>query len=338
VFGSTVLEVAVGVVFVYLSLSLVCTAANELIASLVAWRGRNLATGIRNLLNYRDNEELFRGIYSHALFQSLYRDRSKLPSYIPPRTFALALLDRVVPAGSAARNSLDGMRGAVREAAAQKVIDKQVSDTLLVLIDDAENAIKETVTDVGKARTAFSLVQERVETWFNDSMERVAGWYKRKTQALTFALALVFTFALNVDSIMITKRLSSDTTLRAAVIGAAEKSAQPPSAVVVAPASEAPAPGPTTGQEGVEARTTAAYQAIVKNQTALQSLGLPLGWADRQNWPQGKGWPLYWDWLSKVMGLLVTAGAASLGAPFWFDMLSKVVSVRSAGEKPKSSG
>jgi hypothetical protein len=169
-------------------------------------------------------------------------------------------------------------------------------------------------------------------------MERVAGWYKRKTQALTFALALVFTFALNVDSIMITKRLSSDTTLRAAVIGAAEKSAQPPSAVVVAPASEAPAPGPTTGQEGVEARTTAAYQAIVKNQTALQSLGLPLGWADRQNWPQGKGWPLYWDWLSKVMGLLVTAGAASLGAPFWFDMLSKVVSVRSAGEKPKSSG
>ena len=66
--------------------------------------------------------------------------------------------------------------------------------------------------------------------------------------------------------------------------------------------------------------------------------GRPLGWADRQNWPQGQGWPLYWDWLSKVMGLLVTAGAASLGAPFWFDMLSKVVSVRSAGEKPKSSG
>src|SRR5262249_36927433 len=225
------------------------------------WRGRNLATGIRNLLNYRDNEELFRGIYSHALFQSLYRDRSKLPSYIPPRTFALALLDSVVPAGSAARNSLDGMRGAVREAAAQKVIDKQVSDTLLVLIDDAENAIKETVTDVGKARTAFSLVQERVETWFNDSMERVAGWYKRKTQALTFALALVFTFALNVDSIMITKRLSSDTTLRAAVIGAAEKSAQPPSAVVVAPASGAPAPRPTTGPERVGGRPPARARA-----------------------------------------------------------------------------
>jgi len=103
VFGSTALEVAIGVVFVYLSLSLVCTAANELIASLMTWRARNLATGIRNLLNYQNNAELLKGIYNHALIQSLYRNSKKLPSYIPSRTFALALLDMVVPAGSAAR-------------------------------------------------------------------------------------------------------------------------------------------------------------------------------------------------------------------------------------------
>lgn len=339
-FGSTVLEVAIGVIFVFLSLSLVCTAANELIASLMTWRARNLATGIRNLLNYKDDDELLKGIYNHALIQSLYRNSKKLPSYIPARTFALALLDTVVPAGAAARNTLDDMREAVRKAGAGKVIDEQVSDTLLVLIDQAENALREAVTDVEKARTAFSRVQDSVEGWFNDSMERVAGWYKRKTQALTFALALVFTLALNVDSIMITKRLSSDTTLRAAVIAAAEKSAQQPSAVVVGQSVEQPGGAQAPGQEGVEARTSAAYQAIVKNQTALQSLGLPLGWGDRQNWPQGQGWPLYWDWLSKVVGLLLTAGAASLGAPFWFDMLNKVVSIRSAGrapdEKPKS--
>jgi hypothetical protein len=336
VFGSTVLEVAIGVVFIYLSLSLVCTAANELVASVMTWRARNLARGIRNLLNYQDHEQLLKGIYSHALFQSLYRDHTKLPSYIPARTFALALLDMVAPAGSAARASLDGMREAVRKAAADKVIDPQVRDTLLVLIDGADNTIKEAATEVEKARTAFSRVQEQVETWFNDSMERVAGWYKRKTQALTFALALVFTLGLNVDSIMITKRLSSDTTLRAAVIAAAEKSAQPPSAVVVAPSAEPPAGGQGPRGEGEEARAAAAYQAIVKSQTALQTLGLPLGWADPQNWPHGEGWPLYWDWLSKVMGLLLTAGAASLGAPFWFDMLNKVVSIRSAGEKPRS--
>jgi hypothetical protein len=334
VFGSTALEVAIGVVFVYLSLSLVCTAANELIASLMTWRARNLATGIRNLFNYQNNAELLKGIYNHALIQSLYRNSKKLPSYIPSRTFALALLDKAVPAGSAARETLDGMRAAVRKAGADKVVDTQVSETLLVLIDEAENTLKEAVTEIQKAQTAFSRVQENVETWFNDSMERVSGWYKRKTQALVFALALVFTLALNVDSIMITKRLSSDTTLRAAVIATAEKSAQQPPAVVAQ--SAGPAGGaPVAGQEGVEVRTSAAYQALVKNQTALQSLGLPLGWGDRQNWPRGEGWPLVWDWLSKVMGLLLTAGAASLGAPFWFDMLNKIVSIRSAGKAPE---
>src|SRR5262249_8199616 len=204
-------------------------------------------------------------------------------------------------------------------------------DTLLVLIDQAENGLREAVTDVEKARTAFSRVQENIETWFNDSMVRVAGWYKRKTQALTFALALFFTLALNVDSIMITKRLSSDTTLRAAVVATAEKSAQQPPAVVVAQsAGQAGGAQAPAQEEAVEARTSAAYQALLQNQTALRSVGLPLGWGDRQNWPQGQGWPLYWDWLSKVLGLLLTAGAASLGAPFWFDMLNKVVSIRSA--------
>ena len=50
-FGSTVLEVAIGVVFVYLVLSLLCTAINEAIATLLNKRGKNLFEGIKNLLN-----------------------------------------------------------------------------------------------------------------------------------------------------------------------------------------------------------------------------------------------------------------------------------------------
>jgi hypothetical protein len=333
VFGSTALEVAIGVIFVYLSLSLVCTAANELIASLTTWRARNLADGIRNLLNYKSNDELLKGLYNHSLIQSLYRDEKKLPSYIPSRTFALALMDIIVPSGSSDRDSLDGIRQAVRKAVEGNVIDKQVRDTLLVFIDEADRSFKEAVTDLQKAETAMSRVQENVERWFNDSMERVAGWYKRKTQALTFALALTFTVALNVDSIMITKRLSADTTLRSAVVATAEKSAQQPVAVVVTPPSSLGAM--PAGQEIAEDRTSAAFQALLKNQTALQSLGLPLGWGDRKNWPEGTGWPVFWDWVAKAFGLLLTAGAASLGAPFWFDMLNKIVSIRSSGKAPE---
>jgi hypothetical protein len=324
-----------GVIFVYLALSLVCTAANELIASLTTWRASNLAHGIRNLLNYKTTDELLKGIYNHPLIQSLYRDSKRLPSYIPSRTFALALMDIIVPAGSSDRDTLDGIREAVKKAATNKVIDKQVSDALLVLIDESGNTIKGAVSEIQKAETALSKVQENVETWFNDSMERVSGWYKRKTQALIFALALVFAVALNVDTIMITKRLSSDSALRAAVVAAAEKSALQP---VVAPPANQASGAQTSAQVGVEARTADAIQAVLNKQDALQSLGLPIGWGDRRNWPGGddhKGWQLFWDWLAKVFGLLLTAGAASLGAPFWFDMLNKIVTIRSSGKAPE---
>ena len=49
-FGSTVLEVAVCLVFIYLPINLICTAMNEWIASLINMRGRTLFKGIKNLL------------------------------------------------------------------------------------------------------------------------------------------------------------------------------------------------------------------------------------------------------------------------------------------------
>ena len=50
-FGSSVLEAAIALIFVYLLLSLMCTALNEGIASLIQKRGKNLFEGIKNLLN-----------------------------------------------------------------------------------------------------------------------------------------------------------------------------------------------------------------------------------------------------------------------------------------------
>jgi hypothetical protein len=316
-FGSTVLEVAVGVVFVYLSLSLVCTAAHELIASVMTWRARNLAHGLQNLLNYKDSDELLKGLYNHPLIQSLYRDGKRLPSYIPSRTFALALMDMIVPAGSPDRNSLDGIRKAVQNT---DKVDAQVRNTLLVLIDETDNKLKEAVSEVQKAQTALSGVQENVETWFNDSMERVSGWYKRKSQAMTFALAVLFAFALNVDTIMITKRLSTDPSLRASLNAMAEKAAQLP----------APTNGQTEDTRSPEQRTQDAYNNFLERNKVLTGLGIPLGWREASNRPSEP-----WDWPMKFFGLLLTAGAASLGAPFWFDMLNKIITIRSSGKAPE---
>jgi hypothetical protein len=61
----------------------------------------------------------------------------------------------------------------------------------------------------------------------------------------------------------------------------------------------------------------------------LERLGLPLGWS--------KGaFPATLD-AAKIFGLLLTALAVSLGAPFWFDVLNKIMSVRAAGRPPAPS-
>src|SRR5580692_1461878 len=99
-FGSTVLDVALGLAFVFLFLSLICSAANELLELMLKKRARDLERGIIELLGAPDETNKFiAAIYNHGLINSLYRGQYsetpkwKLPSYIPARNFALALQD-----------------------------------------------------------------------------------------------------------------------------------------------------------------------------------------------------------------------------------------------------
>ncbi|MEU7908022.1 hypothetical protein [Actinoplanes sp. NPDC049118] len=44
--------------------------------------------------------------------------------------------------------------------------------------------------------------------------------------------------------------------------------------------------------------------------------------------------PAAGDWLLKLLGLALTAAAAAIGAPFWFDLLNRLVNLRSTGRRP----
>src|ERR671914_748717 len=114
-FGSSILEVAIGLVFVYLLLSLVCTTANELIAALTTWRAINLEQGIRNLLNDPSGNALAKVFYEHPLIKGLYRDEKRKPSYIPSRTFALTLMDIALPADHPRPKTMGEIRQALAD-------------------------------------------------------------------------------------------------------------------------------------------------------------------------------------------------------------------------------
>jgi hypothetical protein len=70
------------------------------------------------------------------------------------------------------------------------------------------------------------------------------------------------------------------------------------------------------------------YQQAV---TQLQSLGLPMGWSDswRRTDVSGAWYESVWGIAGPILGWLVTAFAATLGAPFWFDLLNKIMVIRS---------
>jgi hypothetical protein len=309
-FGSTIVDVAIGVVFVYLLLGLVVTAGTELIASWLNWRANNLRAGLRRLLDPALAQEL----YDHPMIKRLSKS-GRGPSYIPSEMFALTLVDVIAnlrPADGQPAKSLASMIGNVPDADVRRVL------TLLA----------------AEAGPDGQKLKESIEKWFNTSMDRVAGWYKRKTQGINVILAVVLTVAVNADSILIVRSLSNDPALRAALVAQAQ-----------AMVKENPAPPPTGQPDTGPGPSVGDLQQRIEK---LTGLGVPVGWTDEpgdgfRRWPgwlPGDGGAAVWAaiWRDTVryhlLGWLLTALAASLGAPFWFDILNKIVTIRSAGKVP----
>ncbi len=288
--GSTALEVAIGMAFVYLLLSMICSALNEMVAGWFKLRAKKLAVGLRHLL---DDPERLAKLYGHPLIKGFTQD-GKPPSYIPARAFTTALVDILMPADPAA--ALPKQIADLRRAVAG-LPDGQLRKALAALIDEAGN-------DLTKARQAIA-------QWFDDAMERVSGWYRRQAHWILLGLAATVTAVLNVDTVTVSTALARDNALRAAVVASAEKMTQQPPAATASPQPGAAAV-PVMGLDQLNAQ--------------IDRLQLPLGWRE---WPKTTQ-----DWLAKIAGLLVTTIAVSLGAPFWFDLLNKLVNLRSGGAKP----
>ena len=308
-FGSSILEVAIGLVLVYLLLSLICSAIQE---SLEAWskiRASHLERGLRELLQDRKGTQLVRDIYNHPMIYGLFRGEydpakvrsnctSNLPTYIPAANFAVALIDTLVRGPvqsdpdkkgppSSAELSIDSLRAAVLNSAS---LNAPVQRVLLLALDSAKG-------DLSKA-------QASIEAWFNSGMERVSGWYKRRMQAVLLGLGLVVAVFLNVDSMKVASELYHNDALRSAVVaqaGAVAKSDKPPAADV---------------------------NNLV---LSIDKLNLPIGWKEgKDSW--------YMVFIKAVPvsagGWLLTAFAISFGAPFWFDMLNKLMVLRSTLKPP----
>lgn len=201
--SSQVLEVAIGLIFVYLLVSTACSGIKELIARLLDMRAKTLEDAIRNMLADPNNAITTQILQNHIIAGTV--EPGQKPPYISSRNFALALFDFIAPTQPGQSTSLADLK-----AGASK-LPQTVQKAVLVLLESAQG-------DVDTAR-------ERVENWYDDAMERVSGAYKRRAQIYIAVMGLLLCSALNVDTLMIARELWGDQALRTAIVTQAQESA-----------------------------------------------------------------------------------------------------------------
>lgn len=330
-FNSTVLEVAIGLVFIYFLFTTLCSAIQEGIASWMGLRAKELEKAIIQLIGPDNQKKL----YSHPLISGLIElgkapsaaapavgssdapNRAK-PQYIEPKTFSRALVDILTDdkpptfeeLEKAVKSETTGIKKAVRAL---------MSGLTTVAESGAERGLQ---ADAEGLRE----VKLNIENWYNDAMERLCGRYKRNSQVIILAIAAIVSLVCNVDTLAIANSLARNTTLRAAVVSVAQRETQRSSSIGSG-GSTSTGMTPTSGQDGQGLAEP--LKKIADEVQKLNALQVPLGWSWSGSFSRDPG-----VWVRKIIGLLISAIGLTLGAPFWFDVLNRVVNVRTAGNRP----
>jgi hypothetical protein len=303
----TVLDVAIGLTFTFALLSVITTSITEGCANLMRTRSRALGNWLEHMLGDKlTSDELMR----HPMIRSMCpRDRA-VPDYIPAETFAMVLLETLAPATG-------------DKAVRTRPRDWDEFQQLLAGL--AERPKLRMVLDnlAIEARGDLRAAERAIADWFDGSMQRLSGWYARHAQLAAFVFASLITVSFNADALMIADALWQDESLRAAVVEKA--SAEASEKAREQAKAEPDAESASTTDPGIQAAAD----------TLRRLDAFPLGWSTDTLDPRCvPGDPS--GWLAKLLGLGLTVLAITLGAPFWFDLLSRFVGLRSTGKPPQT--
>ncbi len=159
-----------------------------------------------------------------------------------------------------------------------------------------------------------------IENWYDAQMARVSGYYKRWIKRWILAIAAVLVLVMHVDAISLAGTLWHDPEVRQAVVAIASP----------------------TACEAQKADQQAYIGCLNDEAQGLAGAGLQIGF------PTGcavsdpgacllphRATPYHaQDVVAVIAGLLLSVLAASLGAPFWFQVLTRLASLRNTGDKP----
>jgi ABC-type lipoprotein release transport system permease subunit len=290
---TVIIQVALGMIFVWVILAVITSQIQEWIASILSWRASLLEATIQQILG---NPALKDKLYSHPLIQGLYTNNGKRkPAGIPEDKFALILFEEVINSGvtiADAKNTFDNLKKSVK-ALKDKGEESEMKnfalslDTLLIGIEEKADDATHAITEARK----------RVEGWFNNSMDRLGGAFRRRMQIIAIVVGVTIAAALNVDTGAILTTLWRDPVLRQAVVTQANQ----------------------LQEAEIQAGETPSVEEIAKNVEKLNVLSLPIGWSPKNIPTTANGW------VAKIIGILLSGMAAAQGAPYWFDLMRKLL-------------
>ncbi|MFO1485665.1 MAG: hypothetical protein U1F71_20050 [Verrucomicrobiaceae bacterium] len=312
------LDVALGLSFIFFLFSVLVSTTSEMILSWSNARGKMLWKALAHLMpnaGHGKDAEPLKDFVQHPLMVSMHRHTTAddsvakhFPSYLSSGQFGQVLMDLLETKGTEAQAETrwEQIRSGITQLPAE------TRGTLQALSRDAERNLL-------PGQEPMGVFQFLAGQWFDAMMNRTTGWYKRLTQVWNFGLGLVLAIACNLNVVAMTRALSTNDDLRAALVQKAEAVARAEGELVAKM-------GP---QESESSR--AVLRDVMKD---FSEAGFPIGWNEKtaQIWKQH---PIS-SFFESLLGWLMAGAAAALGAQFWFDLMKKIINIRGTGLKPDS--
>jgi hypothetical protein len=341
--GNIALDVAIGLVFIYCLYSLLTTTIAEFIAVIFQLRAKNLHRAISRMLDDGKTPVFADDFYKTPLVKYLASGRfsrffevNTKPSNIPPNLFSQGLLYLLKEGSQDELTPLQAIRKKLELP--KDVEDNKINDTkkyLLFLLKEANGDIEK--------------FTQSVEQWFDATMERCIGWYKKNMSFITLFLGLLLATIFNIDSFKIVSELSKDPKAREQYVQLAGQLVQNPLFTETAPTFDSslynrllsdPDLIKKSGNNKVRLEKMAndsvlghffsTQKAILARMDNLYQLSeQPRNILSFERTSKKSFKWFYSGWVN-FLGCLVTAIALALGAPFWFDLLNKLMKLRNS--------
>ena len=186
---------------------------------------------------------------------------------------------------------------------------KDIAAAAKMFVPEQQTAVLDALGSFGATvERATTQAYDRFQRWFGSAQDRAEQWFQIHVRMVTIVAAILVSVFLQLDTVEIYDKLRHEPKLVEALVKAAPGTLEQGAAV--------------QGQPDADARK----KAFADLKAGIDSTGfelLPAGWFAR--WPAEKFW-----WFNHLFGLALSAGLLTLGAPFWFNLLKNLMSLRPA--------